>query len=156
MTGNKIIDTALVGLSTLVSLGVLGVFIYAQVVYQKPIPSDSAQRKELLTITKEKIFIEAYKIDKLIINLHSHKNRLRFLDVEMYLRPFKPKQTDLFQENKAFIYDSIIDIASHMKPEELNSLYGKTLLEDRIKKRINGFFSQPTLREIFFTRFVVQ
>lgn len=149
-------ETVLVGIGTFLSLAVLGVFVYVQMVYEKPMPSDHWEREELLEVSKQDVFIESYKIDKLVVNLLSRTNRLHFLDVEMHLRPFQSHQIDYFKHNKAFIYDTIINTAGNMSPKELNSIYGKTLFEDRIKKRINNHLPHKALREIFFSRFVVQ
>ncbi len=156
MTGNSKADTTLLVCSLLVSLGVLIGQLYARVAYQRPLPSDALEKEELFSDTRERNYIDDYKIEKLTVNPHSRTNRLRFLSVEMHFRPFRPGQADLFKDYRPIIHDAIIDIVGHMEPEELNSLYGKILLENRIKKRVNALFAQPTLREIFFTRFVVQ
>lgn len=156
MTGNKTIDTILAGLLALVAAGTLGLFIYTEMVFKKPLPSDSIEKEKLLTETKSKAIIENYKLEKLIINIKSRQSRLRYLEVECYLVPFKSEQIDYFEKNKAIIQDTIIDIASMMEPEELNSLSGKILLVDRIKTRLNEGKKKPALKDILFTRFVVQ
>ena len=157
MTGNRKVDILILVSSVLVSLGAIIGLLYARVAYQRPLPSDTAEKEQLLSDTRERNYIGNYKVDKLIINPYSRSTgRLRFLSVEMYFRPFHTDQVDYFKNHKAFIHDAIIDIVGHMTPEELNSLYGKILLENRIKRRVNALFSRPTLREVFFTRFVVQ
>ena len=52
--------------------------------------------------------------------------------------------------------DAIIDIASNMAPEELNTVAGKVILEERIRKRLNDFFGKSLVKEIYFSIFVVQ
>jgi flagellar FliL protein len=156
MTGNKKIDTIILGVSTLMTLAVLGTFVYTEIIYERPLPDGDDEKEKLLTNAKSGTETGHYKLEKMIINLNSAGSRLRFLDVEMHLVPFKEKYNDIFDQSKAFVSDSIIDIASNMKPEELNSIAGKILLEDRIKKRLNQYYEKKYVKGIFFSRFVVQ
>ena len=156
MTGNKTVDTIIIGLLTLASLGTLGVFVYTVMLYERPLPNNERLQEELISDSKASTQIDSYKMDKMIINLKSRQSRLRFLDVELHLRPFKSEYTENFDKNKAFIHDSIIDIAGHMDPAELNSLHGKVLLEHRIKTRLNSYFGKSMVKDIFFSKFVVQ
>lgn len=156
MTGNKTIDTALIGLLTLASMATLGVFIYTEMVYQKPLPEEKIEKEALKKDSEQAVAPEIYKLDKLIINLNSQGSRLRFLDVEIHLVPYKSDALETFDSQKAFIVDAIIDISSNMSPEELNTVAGKVLLEERIRRRLNDFFGKSLVKEIFFSRFVVQ
>lgn len=156
MTGNKTIDTALVGLLTLASMATLGVFIYTEMVFKKPLPDEGKELEALKTDTEQAVAPEIYKLDKLIINLNSRGSRLRFLDVEIHLVPYKSNALETFDAQKAFIIDAVIDIASNMEPDELNTVAGKVLLEERIRRRLNDFFGKSLIKEIFFSRFVVQ
>jgi len=150
------IDTVIVGLCVLASLGTAGVFLYTEMLYEKP-PID--QKHEIETAKEQALAItmpESFKLDKLIINLHSRKTRLRFLDVQIYLVPFKSEFGDLFEASKARINDSIIDIVSRMDPRELNSLAGKDILKSRIKKAVNVIVNKQAVKRINFSKFVVQ
>ncbi len=156
MTGNKTIDSALIGLFTLATLGALGVFIYTEMVYVKPKTSDQVELNNLKKDTKKAVAPEVYKLDKLIINLNNQGSRLRFLDFEVHLVPFQSESNEIFENQKPYIKDAIIDIASNMAPDELNTVAGKVLLEERIRRRLNDFFGKSLIKEIFFSRFVVQ
>jgi flagellar FliL protein len=156
MTGNKTIDTALIGLFTLATLGALGVFIYTEMVYVKPTTSDKVELQALKEDSKKAVAPEVYKMDKLIINLNAQGSRLRFLDVEVHLVPFKSDSIEMIKGQDPYVKDAIIDIASNMAPDELNTVAGKVLLEERIRRRLNDFFGKSIIKEIFFSRFVVQ
>ena len=156
MTGNKTIDTALIGLLTLASMATLGIFIYTEMVFKKPLPDEGRELEALKTDSELSVAPEIYKLDKLIINLNSRGSRLRFLDVEIHLVPYKSNALETFDSQKAFIIDAILDISSNMEPEELNTVAGKVLLEERIRRRLNDFFGKALIKEIFFSRFVVQ
>jgi flagellar basal body-associated protein FliL len=43
-----------------------------------------------------------------------------------------------------------------MGPEELSTLSGKILLEDRLKREINKALNKTVVRSIFFPRYIVQ
>lgn len=156
MTGNKKIDTIILGVSTLMTLVVLGTFVYTEIIYERPLPDGEEEKQNLIAHSKKNTETGHFKLDKMIINLNNAGSRLRFLDVEMHLVPFKERYNDIFEQSKPIISDSIIDIASNMKPEELNSIAGKILLEDRIKKRLNRYYEKDYVKGIFFSRFVVQ
>ena len=58
--------------------------------------------------------------------------------------------------NLPVVQDRIIDITSKMGPDELNSLSGKILLEDRLKREINKTMKKPMVKNIYFASFIVQ
>lgn len=156
MTGNKTIDTILVGLLTLLSLATLGVFVYTETIYKRPATNDVAELKEMKKEESQKIAPEAFELEKMIINLNSQGSRLRFLEVEVHFVPFKPSTIELFNSHKSYIKDALIDITSNMAPDELNTVSGKVILEERIRRRLNDYFGKPVIKDIFFSRFVVQ
>lgn len=156
MTGNRIIDLALVGLSTLVALGLLGVFYYTENIYQKPVPSNEIQLEQMIADSLKKNLPSTYKMDEMIINLPSPTTRLRFLKVQMHFVPFKEEYLSLFDNHKSIIQDIVIKTVSVMETDELNSVSGKILLEDRLRKKINTAIAKKAVKEIYFAEFVVQ
>lgn len=156
MTGNKSIDTIILLIATLITGATLGTFVYSDMIYKRPLPSDKLEKEKLIEDSKVAVAPDIYKLDKLIINLNSPTRRLRFLDIEVNLVPFRSNAIETFQTKKFYIKDAIIDIASNMAPDELNTVAGKVILEERIRKRLNDFFGKSLVKEIFFSRFVVQ
>lgn len=156
MTGNRIIDMALVGLSTLVAAALLGVFYYTENVYEKPLPSDAGQLEQLIADSLKRNLPSTYKMDEIIVNLPSATTRLRFLRIQMHFVPFRESDLSLFEQFKPQIQDIVIDIASKMGADELNSVSGKILLEDRLRRRINTALQKKAVKEIYFAEFVVQ
>ena len=138
------------------TVAVLGVFVFTEIVYKRPGANESLEKEALKTDTRADSDPTYFELDKLIINLNTPGSRLRFLDVKISIVPFVESTNDIFEKSKPYITDSIIDIASNMKPSELNSIAGKILLEERIRKRLNNHFNDNLVRKIFFTRFVVQ
>jgi len=158
MTGNKIIDFVLGTLTLLITAGTLGVFVYTEVVYQRPVISDEAEKKEMMSDIAKAESQEAVALGKITLNIKSDRPsaRLRFLDVEASLVPFSGRATSLIAANKKQITDGFIDVASRMSPEELASISGRILLESRLKKRIEEITGPQTIKEVLFTSFIIQ
>ena len=150
------LDTIIVAFLSLASLFTLGVYVYTTMIYEKPLPSDTQQMLQMMEESKDRVFADAYKMDKLTINLPSRSSRLRFLDVEMHLVPFNATQHSILEGRTPLIKDTIIEIVGDMKPHELNTTVGKILLESRIKKQINRKLGEKVIKDIYYSRFVVQ
>ncbi|EQC44636.1 flagellar basal body-associated protein FliL [Bacteriovorax sp. BSW11_IV] len=156
MTGNRTIDTVIMALTLLLTMATAGLFIYTEKVYKHPVPSDAAEKERLMQDSAQYNALTTTKIEKLIINLDSPTKRLRFLEVEVNFVTFKESGAKDITENNAIVNDTIIRLANEMPPEELNSISGKILFENRIKRALNDFYGRPVIKEIFFSSFVVQ
>jgi flagellar FliL protein len=156
MTGKPLFDKILVGLNLATLLGGLGLFVYTNMIYKRPLPDEAAELEDLKNSAKKGTEVPPLKLDKMTINLHSETARLRFLDIEAHLLPFKEDEVKILETKKTEILDAIMEVASNMSPEDLNSISGKILLENRLKNRINNLLGDQIVREIFFSSFVVQ
>ena len=144
------------GLAILASLACLGTIIYSDMIFKKELPQDTIEKLQLLADAKETSFPESFKLEKMTVNLKSRRNKLRYLDTIIHLVPFNIKDTDLLDEHKSEIVDIIIDVSGKMEPEEINSVLGKILYEDRIKKGVNKLLRKDAIKDIYFSKFTVQ
>ena len=69
--------------------------------------------------------------------------------------------TEKLETNKYILRDEIITLAGSMYPNELNTVSGKLVFEEKIKQRFNDALAsatnkKKTIRKIYFTKFVVQ
>ncbi len=141
---------------TLINIAVLSIFIYIGVFYEKPkIDTDAAKEKMFLE-ARAKNYGQNYKFDPLLINIDSNRNKLGFLSLEMTLILFENKYVGIVDNFKPYISDLIIYTVSQMKVDLLNTVYGKILLEERIKKRINKLLKKKLVKDILFTKFIIQ
>ena len=131
-------------------------FVYTEIFYERPEISNETEFEKLKNESSKVRIPKSFKLKKMIINLDSPTRRLRFLEIEMQFITHKKDQTELLETNIAIIQDSIIEVVTRMKPHELNSIAGKILLEERIKGKVNHILKKRILKEIYFTRFVVQ
>lgn len=156
MTGKKNLDLIIVGISILLGLLTLGVFVYTNIVYQRPLVNEAEEKDLLSANLKSGVSTDGLKIDKIVVNLRSETSRLRFLEVSLQVLPFKNEQKELLEKNSPLILDRIGQLATNMTPNDLNTISGKILFEERLKNKLNKDLGKQIVREIFFTGFVVQ
>jgi len=156
MTGKPILDTILKYFNITGCLLGISIFVYTELIYTRPLPNAFDEYKKMQEEARNLSKSPSYKLDKITINLVSKHTKLRYLDIEMQIVPLRTKDVSLLEKIAPLIYDQIIDISGKMLPEEINTVTGKLLYEDRLKKSINNIVGRPTVKEIYFTRFVVQ
>ncbi len=160
MTGKKMLDMILLGVMTLTTVAVIGLFYYTEKVYKRPPIDENKERDAFLKEGDPKAIPVFYKIDKMTVSLvpkdPNANQRMRYLEVELSLVLFKPEDAGIIKTYLMVVQDKIINVSSKMGAEELNSLTGKILLEDRLKKEINKSLGKPVVKSIFFSRYIVQ
>lgn len=139
-----------------VVLGGAGLVYYSHNM-MKPVATDQlAEAEDLKKTALDQTKLQPVPIKKFVVNLHSKDTRLRYLDLEMNILTFYPEQKDIIKEYEHYFKDAVIEIASHLNPEDLDTVTGKILLENKIKKQVNAKMGQPVVKQIFFSGFVVQ
>lgn len=156
MTGIPVLDKLLAAITFLACAGVVGIFIYSEKVYQRPLPEDEWEFVRMQKEINREITGKTFKLDKLNINIKGRVGNLRYLSIEVHFLPFKDKFFVQLENNAPMLYDTVIRIAGVMSPEELNSVAGKILLETRIKKEVNALLGRAIIKKIYFTTFVIQ
>lgn len=123
----------------------------------KPEPTDQVlEKNKLRASVGEQVSITPVAIKKFSVNLSSHANRLRFLNLEMSILPFFEDQKAIITNNEYLIKNVVIELASSLTPEEVETVSGKMLFESSIKKQVNTKLGQPVIKQIFFSGFVIQ
>lgn len=150
------VQKVLILLNLVIALAGAGLVYYSHNML-KPEPTDQvaeaeAMKNEAIATTQ----IQPVPIKKFVVNLHSRSSRLRYLDLEMNILTFHEDQKELVKTNEHIFKDVVIEIAAHLEPNELDTVTGKILLENRIKKQVNAKLGQPVVKQIFFSGFVVQ
>lgn len=124
----------------------------------KPEPTNQAAETEKLKAEAiAQTQVQPVPIKKFIVNLHSRSSRLRFLDIEMNVLTFNDEQKEIVKAHEYIFKDVVIEIASYLEPDDLDSVTGKILLENKIKKKVNEKLGEiPVIKQIYFSTFVVQ
>ncbi|MBF0298451.1 MAG: flagellar basal body-associated FliL family protein [Oligoflexia bacterium] len=151
------IDYVLMAFNLVGVLAVLGFFIYTTVLYTRPLPDNKVELVSFKENSKYQIMeAKIYKLDRMFLNLQSRKARMRNIDLQVQFLLFKDDFVAFLDKNKHIVYDKIIEIIASMEADEVNSVTGKILLEERIKKAVEEIAKTPVIKTVYFTTFVVQ
>lgn len=146
----------LILINLVVALAGVGVVFYSHNM-MKPEPTDQDLEKSRMRESLQgQSNITPVPLTKLTVNLLSGPNRLRFLNLEMNIVPFFEDQKKTIKDNEYLIKNVVIELASTLTPEEVETVTGKMLFESRTKKQINTKLGQPVIKQIFFSKFVIQ
>ncbi len=134
-----------------------GLVFYSHTMIKPPVTDEKAEIQTLKDEALAASQIKPVPLKKFVVNLHSKSTRLRYLDIEMNVLTFHEDQKALITANEYIFKDTLIEIASQLEPSDLDSVTGKILLENRIKKQVNSKLGdQPVIKQIYFSGFVVQ
>lgn len=146
----------LIYLNFVVALACVGIVYYSHFMI-KPEATDHHQEKlNMRASLGQQAEITPVPIKKFAVNLSSHPSKLRFISLEMNILPFFEDQKKIISSNEYLIKDVVIELASHLKVEDVETVTGKMLFESRIKKQVNTKLGQPVIKQIFFSGFVIQ
>ncbi len=151
------LDKILIALNAVVIMAAAGLVVYSHTGIKREPTNQVQEEEKLLQDAKDLAFVKPHSMKSFTVNLLSHTNRLRFLEVEMNIVPFSSDQLGNIKNSETVIKDSLIQIAAEMEPDEVGSVTGKILLENRLKKAVNDRVGgQPLIKQILFSRFVIQ
>ncbi len=134
---------------------------YADIdLHEKPLPDDAKEFEKMKEGEKKPMAeaVEPYRMKRMTINIEQEngKEKMRFINMELLMIPFKEDGAKVLEDNQAIVNDTVITISSKMDPNELNTISGKILLENRLRKMINERLNEEVVREILFQHFVIQ
>lgn len=130
--------------------------VYSHTMVTKPLTDSSSEFGGLIENSMQELQKAPVTLDQITVNLYSRERRLRFLDTQMNIELFSEKDRVEVKAIKTHIFDALIDIAGNMHPDELNSVTGRILLENRIKKRVNSLVGRSLIKKIYFSKFIIQ
>lgn len=160
MTGKKLFDMILTGLTLLTTLAVIGLFYYTEKIYVKPPINEEAEKAELFSNKADKVLPTIFKVEKMIVSLSPKEDtkiqRMRWLEVEVNLELFKTEDLEFVKAYLPAIQDRIIETTSKMGPDDINTISGKVILEERLKNEFNRVLGKKSVVKIYFSKFIVQ
>ncbi len=156
MTGKPSLDKILIGINFVLVLGAAAFIAFSHTSHKKEATNLDAEIAALEKSATDQLNLKPFKLGKVTVNLYSRKTRLRFLDIEVNIAPFRESYKSVLQRHVPLIKDIIIEITGNMAPSDLNSVTGKIILESRIKERVNQELEAPVIKRIYFSRFVIQ
>lgn len=156
MTGNPSLDKIILLINGAVVTACAGLVFFAHNQIKPPKTDQEREFGKLINSSMTEIKKVPVIYEEITVNLYSRQRRLRFLDTQMNVEIFKEEDRDYMKTLKPFVYDQLIDITGNMKPEELNSITGRTLLETRVKNRVNKYVGRPIIQKIYFSKYIIQ
>jgi flagellar basal body-associated protein FliL len=156
MALNALVSKILLIVNAVGMLACAGLVYYADSSIKPPQINPEDEWKKLMEKGIEQARIAPVPVPKIILNLNSGANNLKFLELEMDVLTFSEAQKEVIKNSHAIIYDTTVDICGNMESGELLSLSGKILLENRLRENINQKLGEKMIKEIFFSRYIVQ
>lgn len=156
MTGNPLFDKILLGANGAIVLLAAGLVFFSHTKVKPPPTDIPGEEQSLLDTAIAESQLKPHAMKQMTVNLYSEGTRLRYLNAEMNLVPFKQTDLEILKANEHIVKNELIRIAATMTPDELGSITGKILLESRLKKAVNEKLNQPLIKSIFFAKFLVQ
>lgn len=146
----------LILINLVVAIAGFGIVFYSHTMI-RPAPTDLAvETSKMRESLQGQSNIAPVALPRITVNLSSGANRLRFINLEMNMVPFFEDQRKTISDNEFLIKNVVIEIASALTPEEVETVTGKMLFESRVKRQVNTKLGQPVIKQIFFSKFVIQ
>jgi flagellar FliL protein len=156
MTGKALIDKIIVLVGLVIALGSVGLVYYSHNMIKREPTNQVTEFQELKDSAKAATQQKPYAVKQMIVNILSTGNKLRYLDCELNILTFSEDQKEILKNSEHIIKNAMVAIAAEMSADDLNSVTGKILLESRVKKQVNDELKNPTVKQIYFSRYVVQ
>lgn len=156
MTGNPSIDKIILGINGIIMAAAAGLVYYSHNVLAPPPIDETGNFANMAQVSMQDLKKQPIVFKEKVVNLYSRQRRLRFLNLIMNIEVYDEGQEKIVGLYKPLINDALIDITGNMKPEELNSVTGKLLLESRLKSKVNALIKKPVIKKIYFSKFIVQ
>jgi flagellar FliL protein len=97
-----------------------------------------------------------YTMDKFTVNLGGEPKRTIRLEVNLELLDHEGFEEIINTENRARARDRIVDLLNTKTFSEVETLQGKLFLKENIAYEINQILPRGSIKDIYFTEFVVQ
>lgn len=151
------VQKVLIILNLVIALAGAGLVYYSHNIIKPEPTNQAAEAESMKNNAVASTQLKPVPIKKFVVNLHSRSTRLRYLDIEMNVLTFHEDQVNIVKASEHIFKDVVIEIASRLEPDELDSVTGKILLENKIKKAVNSKLGEPpVVKQIYFSTFVVQ
>jgi len=119
------------------------------------VPVEEPQEEEEETVEEETVVKPIFPLKSFIVNL-AGENGKRYLKIKMDLEIANEEFNDALRMRIPQIRDSIMMILTSKRYDDVKDTEGKIALRQDIQNRVNSFFKEPCVSNIFFTDFVIQ
>ena len=153
------IKSLLLGLFTLMNLGVLGLgsyWVYMSTMgYENPIITETSLRSVASLPEHLSEGPMVYTMDKFIVNLSGLPKRTIRIQVNLDMMSAESFEGIMDTENRARARDSIVRLLNDKTFDELETIQGKLFLKDKIVQEVNRVLKVGLVKDVYFTDFVM-
>jgi flagellar FliL protein len=95
------------------------------------------------------------ELEQFVVNLLSNDGR-RYLKVKISLEVTSKGGLQEIENKKALVRNSVIDLLSGKRFDEISTESGKVRLREELRNSINRYLMDTQIKSVFFTDFVIQ
>jgi flagellar FliL protein len=109
-------------------------------------------------LKKEKVFADkpiVYSLEPFTVNLMNQEEE-KIVQVEVNLEMLDERSYEEIIGKSAMVRDTVVRILSEKKYQDIASIQGKLFLKDDISLSINKQLDYGFIKDIYFTRFMLQ
>jgi flagellar basal body-associated protein FliL len=151
-------------LNTVVTLGVLGFFIFTTFIFKRPKIIENKERERLVTAADQAAVSDGKRIliplESITANLDPYtengKTRSHYVQMAITVELIDEKQKENFDRLKPVILDRINSTLSKKKFDELNQVQGRYIFRSQIIDSMNEILASSLVVDIYFTDFLLQ
>jgi flagellar FliL protein len=97
-----------------------------------------------------------YTMDKFTVNLGGEPKRTIRLEVNLEMLDQEGFEDVINTENRARTRDKIVEILNEKTFSDLETMQGKLFLKDQIQTAMNKMLQKGSVKDVYFSEFVVQ
>jgi len=116
---------------------------------------DSIKHSAVNRVTSYSTIGPIHELDLFVVNLLSKRGK-RYLRIKISLELETDNVIGEIEDKKTVLRDIIIDTLTSRSKEELSTSKGKSRLKDELVVRINAALIDGSIKNVFFTQFIIQ
>jgi flagellar FliL protein len=152
--------------NTLAIAAVLGLFVYAKVIYKRPAITESKERARLESKAHQEAVLHSSKrglitLDPITANLDPYtdtdgQKKIHYVSLTLSIEVRDEKEIPKFEDIKPVIQDQIIQQLGKRTFQDLNQVQGRYLFRSLIIDATNAYLKEPVVTEVYFSDFLLQ
>ncbi len=149
----------LIAVNTLAVAGVLGMFIYTKLLWERPPILETAELKEKKNESKKKSGDQErvmVNMDDIRINIASTSSTSHYVNLQMALECANEEMADLVKANMTRLMDKTLSIYNRKDFDDLNTIQGRLILKEQLMDEFNQMLDANAVTDIFYNTFLLQ
>lgn len=160
--------------NTLAIAGVLGLFVYTQLIYKRPAITEQQEREKLEKAKNipdpESLVPGQIEFEPFTLNIQSTladqgqpvpqgsrpRGKVHYATISFTLEVRDEAKIKKFENIRPKFKDRLVQMLGHRGYEELTTIQGRYILRTDILELANQLVEEPLITQVYFTSFIVQ